>query len=62
MIENLTEGKYENIAFGVKTLNAYLHILKSFTDENSKYQEIEWINIFLDEIMQESNMLEACLQ
>lgn len=53
--------QYENIEIGIDTLNAYLKILKCFTEEHATVEEVAWIDIFMEEIMQEINMLKAII-
>ena len=53
--------QYGNIETGIDTLNAYLKILKCFTEENATIEEVAWIDIFMDEIIQEINMLVALI-
>ena len=52
---------YENLEYGIDKLNACLHILKSYTEEQADKEEVQKIDMFMEEIIEEINMLAECL-
>ena len=38
---------YENLEYGIDKLNACLHILKSYTEEHTNVDEVQFIDMFM---------------
>ena len=52
---------YENLEYGIDKLNACLHILKCYTEEHTSVDEVQYIDLFMEDIIQEIDLLVACL-
>lgn len=52
---------YDNLIFSIDKLKAYLRILKCYTEENTNVEKIAYIDLFMEDVIEELNMLINCI-